>query len=371
MLTKNALKLPLRFSAPSAVPFFKPLGSLRNAEVDIHQARFDIPAMQLNHSIIDALKSLRSDTSHNWPEDTNGRAPHKPFLLLSVMDGVEQGWITKNQIELRQSLIETFFTYWNAIMGEDKPTTIALPFYHMQSESFWYLKYKKDKNEYKTSPSLGGLKDRVLYALIDKELFENMADPEASEAIRSLLAGSYFSQKAQSKLYKIHTFNYQAYDYSKQLEAFAAEPFRKDHTKEEGVKYRTTQTQIRDAGFSKTVRSAYNYTCAVCRSKVITQGGSTLVDGAHIIPRSQSNNDDPRNGLALCKSHHWMFDEYMLSVTPDYTIQLSRWLKEENNEVRNLWDLNRKSILLPQAKGYKPAKEALEDHYVRFKNFYM
>lgn len=323
--------------------------------------------MQLTDSIINALTSLRSDTSHNWPEEARGRAPHKPFLLLSMMDGIEQGWITNNNIELSQSLVETFFTYWNAIMGEERTTTIALPFYHMQSEPFWQLKYKAGKKEYKTSPSLGGLRDRVEYAVMDKRLFESMADLEASEAIRSLLARNYFSEKAQNKLSDIRSFNYKACEYSRQLEAFAAEPFRKDHTQEESVKYRITQTQVRDAGFSKTVRSAYNYTCAVCRSKVITQGGSSLVDGAHIIPRSQSNNDDPRNGLALCKSHHWMFDEYMLTVTPDYTIRLSKWLEKENNNVGNLWDLNKESILLPEAIGYKPAREALEDHYLKFK----
>lgn len=327
--------------------------------------------MQLTESITNALTSLRSDTSHYWPEETKGRAPHKPFLLLSVLDGIEQGWITDNQIDLSQSLVETFFTYWNAIMGEDKPPTIALPFYHMQSEIFWDLKYKAGKDEYKTSPSLGGLKDRVQYAVIDGHLFEIMIDPEASETIRTLLAGTYFSQKAQNKLSDIRSFNYQSYDYSRQLEAFAAEPFRKDHTNEEEVKYRTTQTQIRDAGFSKPVRSAYNYTCAVCRSKVITtQSGSTLVDGAHIIPRSQSNNDDPRNGLALCKSHHWMFDEYMLTVTTNYTIRLSKWLKEESNDVGDLWDLNKESILLLDRSGYEPAQEALNDHFQRFQNFH-
>ncbi|WP_234573061.1 HNH endonuclease [Rhodohalobacter sp. 614A] len=323
--------------------------------------------MQLTDTIINALTSLHSDTSHNWPEETRGRAPHKPLLLLSVMDGMEQGWIKGNNIELSQSLVETFFTYWKVVMGEERVTTIALPFFYMKSEPFWDLVYKKDKPEYQTAPSLGGLKDRADYAILDDQFFRMMSDPQQREMIRALLARSYFSPEVHKKLAAIRSFNYQSYDYSRQLEAFAAEPFRKDHTQEESVKYRTTQTQVRDAGFSKTVRSVYNYTCAVCRSKVITQGGSTLVDGAHIIPRSQSNNDDPRNGLALCKSHHWMFDEYMLTVTPDYTIRLSKWLKEENNNVGNLWDLNKESILLPEAIGYQPAREALENHYLRFK----
>lgn len=323
--------------------------------------------MQLPDFITSSLTSLHSDTSHNWPEETRGRAPHKPFLLLSVMDGIEQGWIPDHKIALSQSLIETFFTYWNAVMGEERNTTIALPFFYMKSEPFWSLVYKENKEEYKTAPSLGGLKGRLEYALLDDRLFRMMGDPQQGQGIRSLLARTYFSPAAQNKLSDIRSFNYQAYDYSRQLEAFAAEPFKMDHTEEEEIKYRVSKTQVRDAGFSKTVRQAYSYTCAVCRSKVITQGGKTLVDGAHIIPRNTSNNDDPRNGLALCKSHHWMFDEYMLTVTPDYTIRLSNWLKEENNNAGNLWELNKRSILLPKTEGYRPAKEALEDHFLRFK----
>ena len=30
-----------------------------------------------------------------------------------------------------------------------------------------------------------------------------------------------------------------------------------------------------------------------------------IVDAAHLIPWSESQNDHPTNGLALCKNHHW------------------------------------------------------------------
>jgi len=322
-----------------------------------------------NYSLdIKPLLNLRADRSHNWDKETRGQAPHKPFLLLSIMDGIEQGWISDKRIELTQTLTETFFTYWNSVMGEDRVTTIALPFYHMKSEPFWELKYKSGQKPYKTSPSLGGLKSRLNHAVLDSRIFEIMSSATQSEQLRQRIAATYFSEEAQAKLSDIRSFNYQAYDYGKQLEAFAAEPFKIDHTSEEEVQYRTQKTQIRDAGFSKTVRSAYNYTCAVCRSKVITQGGSTLVDGAHIVPRSQSNNDDPRNGLALCKSHHWMFDRNMLSISPDYKIHFSRWLKGNNNEADDLLKFDKKSILLPD-KVFYPSVKALEYHNKKFKKF--
>ncbi|NBC04396.1 MAG: hypothetical protein GVY20_11920 [Bacteroidetes bacterium] len=316
---------------------------------------------------IKLLLNINADRSHNWDDSTRGQAPHKPFLLLSIMDGIEQGWIPDNRIKLTQSLTETFFTYWNAVMGEDRITTIALPFFYMKSEPFWELIYKPDQKPYKNSPSLGGLKKRLDYAILDSRIFEIMNTPVLSEQLRQRISATYFSPEAQAKLSDIRTFNYQSYDYGKQLEAFAAEPFKIDHTSEEEIKYRTQRTQVRDAGFSKTVRSAYDYTCAVCRSKVITQGGSTLVDGAHIVPRSQRNNDDPRNGLALCKTHHWMYDQYLLTVTPSYKVQLSGWLKKEDNSVGDLWDYHGKEILYPSLDKYQPAAEALENHFLKYK----
>ena len=44
--------------------------------------------------------NLRTDRGRNrYPAVTLHRAPHKPFLLLSVMDLIAQGIITDNFIE--------------------------------------------------------------------------------------------------------------------------------------------------------------------------------------------------------------------------------------------------------------------------------
>ena len=44
------------------------------------------------------------------------------------------------------------------------------------------------------------------------------------------------------------------------------------------------------------------------------------VDAAHIVPRSMFGSDDARNGLALCKRHHWAFDKGMLGIDDDRKI---------------------------------------------------
>ena len=55
---------------------------------------------------------LRTDKGRDrYPEITYHRAPHKPFLLLSVMDLIAQGRITENLIEPSYELIDTFNTH--------------------------------------------------------------------------------------------------------------------------------------------------------------------------------------------------------------------------------------------------------------------
>jgi putative restriction endonuclease len=60
---------------------------------------------------IKKFSKLRTDKGkHRYPALTLHRAPHRPFLLLSVMDLVAQGIITENFIEPSWDLLETFGT---------------------------------------------------------------------------------------------------------------------------------------------------------------------------------------------------------------------------------------------------------------------
>ena len=65
---------------------------------------------------------------------------------------------------------------------------------------------------------------------------------------------------------------------------------------------------IRHYMFPQVVRSLYQDACALCGVDVRATTGSTIVDAAHIVPFATSHNDDPRNGIAFCKNHHWGFD---------------------------------------------------------------
>ncbi len=72
---------------------------------------------------------LRTDKNRfRWSTATSNRAPHKPLLLLSVLDLFEQGMVEANLIELTSDLGELFSQYWAKVLPFDRRGNIVLPF---------------------------------------------------------------------------------------------------------------------------------------------------------------------------------------------------------------------------------------------------
>ncbi|MBE0508219.1 MAG: HNH endonuclease [Marinospirillum sp.] len=76
----------------------------------------------------------------------------------------------------------------------------------------------------------------------------------------------------------------------------------------------TTRKVARSLAFRRTVLDLYDGCCAVCGEALRTPSGLIEVDAAHIVPRSLYGADDARNGFALCKRHHWAFDNGLFSI---------------------------------------------------------
>ncbi len=106
----------------------------------------------------------------------------------------------------------------------------------------------------------------------------------------------------------------------------------------------------------------YNYTCAVCQLRIVTMDGESATDAAHIIPFRISKNDDVRNGISLCKLHHWSFDKGLISLSRNYRVVVSRLIVEQGPMEWKLTTLRGKSILLPEHDQLHPAQDALDWH---------
>lgn len=85
-----------------------------------------------------------------------------------------------------------------------------------------------------------------------------------------------------------------------------------------------TSRLFRDHAFAKRIASAYDFTCAMTGLKLINGGGRPEIEAAHIRPVGSQHHgpDSPRNGLALSRTFHWLFDRGQISIADDYRIIL-------------------------------------------------
>ncbi|WP_049996228.1 HNH endonuclease [Halococcus sediminicola] len=86
---------------------------------------------------------------------------------------------------------------------------------------------------------------------------------------------------------------------------------------EETIEYTEHRRRARDTAFATIVKDAYSNTCAVCGSQRESPDGIPEVEAAHIYPKREGGSDDPRNGLALCRLHHWAFDAGWFGFSDD------------------------------------------------------
>lgn len=135
--------------------------------------------------------------------------------------------------------------------------------------------------------------------------------------------------------------------------------------REEPVPYsRTNRTVLlerpfRDAAFTRVVRFAYESTCAMTGLKLVNGGGRCEIEAAHIRPVEKEGPDSPRNGIALSRTVHWMFDRGILSIGDAGEILMAKRLVPE--QVRRM--LNRDSrIIMPAAAGLTPHPVFLRYH---------
>jgi len=297
--------------------------------------------MNIDDKIKSWLTELNRNSNNPWPDEVKNEAPHKPFLLLSIIDGVEQGWIKNNKIKLSPELNDAFFRYWKTLMGE-RTTRIKYPFKHLD-DPYWI--YKNEK-----------------LAEIDTELFSVLKSPDGRNKVRKILLEEHFTQEAAFLLSETGAMSSEVWKYASELNEGVNDEFIAIKSSKGKKEISEVERQKRDRAFGTIVRINYNHFCTVCGKKVMTKDGASLVEAAHIIPWSKSFNDDPRNGISLCRNHHWLFDKYMLTIRNDYTVQLSPWLKRKPNKWDEYRNISDSEILLPSDSKFYPAVDALKYH---------
>jgi putative restriction endonuclease len=295
---------------------------------------------------------------YRWPEATHHRAPHKPFLLLAIMDLIAQGQITRNFIEPSFELVDTWNGYWHAVMPIGQRSSMAYPFPRLQSDGFWHRVANPGYDpavDYNVS-SMAKLREIYEGARLDDELFGFLVDPVTRELLRSVLVQTYFSPKIRPILDEQAFVNLTAFAYAKDVVAGIRES-----TKSLAQGPPEIQ-RVRDQGFRRAIVGLYDHRCALCGIRMRTPEGHTVVEAAHIVPWSESHDDLPTNGLCLCRLCHWSFDEGLMSVGKKYEVQVSDRVRIDSNMPGHILTLVDRPIFKPENERFWPGQDNLSRH---------
>lgn len=267
--------------------------------------------MDPSAQIVKWLTSLRVGKFKGEPR------PHKPVLLLAVLEVAERGQLSANEVRFDPALFEYFGEYWKAVTDE-AVGKVQYPFWHLASEPFWSLVpragFEATVSGTRTSPSARQVSEWVRCARLAPAFHEALQDPAVRDRIRGILVAAYFPER-KGRVEEIRRFEQSVYRYT-QLIRKLGEP---------GTLYQAAPEHVRGTAFRRVVTEAYDYTCAVSGVRLTLSAGATyqLVQAAHIHDWSASHDDAPQNGIALSPNYHWLFERGLFTLDERWRVQVS------------------------------------------------
>jgi putative restriction endonuclease len=278
--------------------------------------------------------------------------PHKPALLLAIMSLADAGQLKENRIVYGPELYGLFRRFFDVVRAEDDALNMLDPFWRLRSDGLLQhvpnAGFESAVEVLKGPPSVKRLHEICECSALPDELHGLLSSPGTREDLRRAVIETYFPGKAAELLAVIQEEQCIG-AYGRILEDTP------DDARNAALH---TGEAIRDQAFRRIVLRAYDYRCAACGLRVVLDD-AVLVEAAHLVPFSVGQDDDPRNGIALCRNHHWAMDRWLIAPTTDRAWQVSEWLDERIEGQRDLIRLNGLSVIVPRDAKYCPKEESL------------
>lgn len=249
--------------------------------------------MNCNHWL-SKLTDLKKDRS-------KGTAPHKPLLHLVVIDLFESGKLAGGEFRRDGELAFRFNSYWSlGAVGRGSRPDVKLPFFHTRTDGFW-TPYEEDGRE-------AAARDLARVARLDPGYLLCLADPSFRAAARRTILLTHFSGNTRAALAALLGI---------ELENDLSDlPLAKTQSADLSRK--------REARFALEVLPAYDFTCALTGYRMVAEDGTTILDAAHIHSFSRGGPCSVRNGLALSKTAHWLFDRGFWSLSDELHVLVKK-----------------------------------------------
>ena len=300
-----------------------------------------------------------------------GKAPHKPVLLLSIINMFEREEFKSNIININPELVAAFKQIWTTLDIKGFNPLIAQPLFHMKNEGFWklipnfgfekWLRYTKQCN------SINILSKAVNRIEIDKELAELLVNSESRNIIRSAISKTYFNENNffvnQENILDIIGESLVAEtpaEYRHEIEELK-EKLDKDQLEEELF--------LRSGAFKKEILKIYDRTCCISALKINSSQNIAMVDACHVVPFADSHDDTISNGISLCPNLHRAFDRGLITIDDNYRVCISDILTEIPNNPYSIRQFNGKQLILPTKRLYYPGITNFRVHREKFSNY--
>lgn len=304
-----------------------------------------------------AFKKLRIDRAH-------GIAPHKPIMLISVLQTFQTRFQNSHRINITPELVALFKTNWSSLVKTKHDCRFALPFYHLTSDKFWKLIPKSGfENILQLSASMrsfANLNAAVDCAIIDEDLYELMKDKKSNEILTQFLLEEYFPESKSNFSSSSDGLQNLFDEIENKIFKEPSDAYRKE-IQQLLVQKNEEEIFLRGSLFKREIPKIYNNTCCISGMRIDATVNISMIDACHIVPFSESFDDTVTNGIALCPNLHRAFDRGLIAVDENYKVVVSKLFKEDvsNYSIRAF---EGKEINLPSMKDYYPLRENFRWH---------
>lgn len=129
---------------------------------------------------------------------------------------------------------------------------------------------------------------------------------------------------------------------------------------------RKQKVRLHQQEFRARVLFAYEDRCCICR---LARRG--LLDAAHIVDDAHEQGfAEVSNGLSMCRIHHGAYDQLLIGIRPDRTVEVAGDVLEEIDGPmlqHMLKGIHGQRIEVPRSRSVQPAPERLEWKYEKFR----
>lgn len=316
----------------------------------------------------DKLSYYQYLVTHLRRDYKKGGAPHKPVLLLSIIEAYQKKQIQDNRIYITPELVGLFKDNWNAFVQTEHDLKFALPFYHLRSEPFWKLIPKPGCEMLLeiagSMRSFSNLNMAVAYAEIDIELFELFHDNIAAELLRRCIVETYFPQftdviakEGSLEIRENQILEESPEQYKQTIKSLQASLDRDAYQEE---------IFLRGGAFKRQIPKIYNDSCCISGLRIDLAANVSMIDACHIVPFSESYDDTITNGIALCPNLHRAFDRGLIAIDDNFKVLVRPDFVENTKSSYTIRQFNGVTINLPAESKNHPRLENLYLHRRKF-----